>query len=147
MCVQSLCCLVRDWSYPYDHEFGENGGQKYLDKVLEARTIHTHFVLLLIYFIMLFFLSPPCQSASLSLSLSFWPSHFSPPSLPSPLLSLQVKEGQHEEIKIVREHIRQCFDKVFSFLLPHPGLKVATNPHFDGRLAGTVCVDWDLCLA
>lgn len=78
---QSLCCLVRDWSYPYDHEFGDSGGKQYLNKVLE------------------------------------------------------VKEGQHEEIKIVREHIRRCFDRVFAFLLPHPGLKVATNPNFNGQLS------------
>ena len=41
MCLflQSLCCLVRDWSYPYDHEFGEKGGTDYLKKVLEASSI------------------------------------------------------------------------------------------------------------
>jgi atlastin len=78
---QSLCCLVRDWSYPYDHEFGEKGGTDYLKKVLE------------------------------------------------------VKDDQHEEIKIVRGHIQGCFDRVFSFLLPHPGLKVATNPSFKGHLS------------
>jgi atlastin len=72
---------VRDWSYPYDHEFGEKGGTDYLKKVL------------------------------------------------------QVKDGQHEEIKIVRQHIQGCFDRVFSFLLPHPGLKVATNPSFKGHLS------------
>ena len=94
---------MRDWSYPYDHEFGEKGGRKYLDKVLEAS-------------------DAVCGSTS----------GVSPP---------QVKEGQHEEIKIVREHIRRCFDRVFSFLLPHPGLKVATNPQFDGRLSGIISLE------
>ncbi|XP_074087319.1 atlastin-3 isoform X2 [Macrotis lagotis] len=46
----------------------------------------------------------------------------------------QVKEQQHEEIQLVRNHIRSCFNSVNCFLLPHPGLKVATNPTFDGKL-------------
>ena len=37
---------------------------------------------------------------------------------------------------MVREHIRSCFEAVFCFLMPHPGLKVATNKKFDGRLSG-----------
>ena len=37
----------------------------------------------------------------------------------------------------MRKHIRSCFDSVTCYLLPHPGLKVATNPYFDGRLSGT----------
>ncbi|XP_007497801.1 atlastin-3 [Monodelphis domestica] len=47
---------------------------------------------------------------------------------------LQVKEQQHEEIQNVRNHIRSCFSRVTCFLLPHPGLLVATNPAFDGKL-------------
>ncbi|XP_008314679.1 atlastin-2 isoform X1 [Cynoglossus semilaevis] len=47
---------------------------------------------------------------------------------------LQVKQNQHEELQNVRKHIHSCFSKIGCFLLPHPGLKVATNPHFDGRL-------------
>ena len=158
VCVQSLCCLVRDWSYPYDHEFGEKGGKQYLNKVLEVRNctikLCNTFISLtswlsppLSFFI---FLSLPFSLSSPLLSLSL----FLPPSLSSLSSSLplflfpslthsltllsQVKEGQHDEIKIVREHIRNCFDKVFSFLLPHPGLKVATNPNFDGQLSGNI---------
>ena len=157
VCVQSLCCLVRDWSYPYDHEFGEKGGKQYLNKVLEVKkivlsncVIHSSLSLLGSHLPSLsssFFLSlsPSLPLSCLSLSSSL---HLSPPSLPPSLSSFfpslthsltllsQVKEGQHDEIKIVREHIRNCFDKVFSFLLPHPGLKVATNPSFDGQLSG-----------
>ncbi|XP_062979965.1 atlastin-2 isoform X1 [Elgaria multicarinata webbii] len=47
---------------------------------------------------------------------------------------LQVKLQQHEELQNVRKHIHSCFSNLGCFLLPHPGLKVATNPTFDGRL-------------
>ncbi|XP_041846488.1 atlastin-3 [Melanotaenia boesemani] len=47
---------------------------------------------------------------------------------------LQVKETQHEELQTVREHIHSCFTKISCFLLPHPGLKVATSPSFQGQL-------------
>ncbi|XP_032410918.1 atlastin-3-like [Xiphophorus hellerii] len=48
---------------------------------------------------------------------------------------LQVKEAQHEELQTVREHIHSCFTKISCFLLPHPGLKVATHPAFRGQLS------------
>ncbi|XP_040826627.1 atlastin-3 isoform X1 [Ochotona curzoniae] len=47
---------------------------------------------------------------------------------------LQVREQQHEEIQSVRNHIHSCFSDVTCFLLPHPGLQVATSPDFDGKL-------------
>ncbi|XP_056590682.1 atlastin-2 isoform X5 [Triplophysa dalaica] len=47
---------------------------------------------------------------------------------------LQVKPNQHEELQNVRKHIHSCFSNISCFLLPHPGLRVATNPNFDGRL-------------
>uniref|UniRef100_A0A667ZIK5 Atlastin 3 n=1 Tax=Myripristis murdjan TaxID=586833 RepID=A0A667ZIK5_9TELE len=47
---------------------------------------------------------------------------------------LQVKEAQHEELQTVREHIHSCFTDISCFLLPHPGLKVATSPTFEGQL-------------
>ncbi|KAM6940133.1 atlastin-2 [Xenentodon cancila] len=77
---QTLMFLIRDWSYPYEHPYGLEGGQRFLEK------------------------------------------------------RLQVKSNQHEELQNVRKHIHSCFSKISCFLLPHPGLKVATNPHFDGRL-------------
>lgn len=49
----------------------------------------------------------------------------------------QVSGNQHEELQNVRKHIHSCFTKISCFLLPHPGLKVATNPNFDGKLKGT----------
>ncbi|XP_076148549.1 atlastin-3-like [Alosa pseudoharengus] len=48
---------------------------------------------------------------------------------------LQVKETQHEELQTVREHIHSCFTSISCFLLPHPGLKVATSPAFKGQLS------------
>ncbi|XP_034619810.1 atlastin-2 isoform X2 [Trachemys scripta elegans] len=77
---QTLMFLIRDWSYPYEHSYGLEGGKKFLEK------------------------------------------------------RLQVKQNQHEELQNVRKHIRSCFSNLGCFLLPHPGLKVATNPNFDGRL-------------
>ncbi|XP_032635102.1 atlastin-2 isoform X2 [Chelonoidis abingdonii] len=77
---QTLMFLIRDWSYPYEHSYGLEGGKKFLEK------------------------------------------------------RLQVKHNQHEELQNVRKHIRSCFSNLGCFLLPHPGLKVATNPNFDGRL-------------
>lgn len=48
---------------------------------------------------------------------------------------LLVNDQQHEELQTVRMHINSCFSSVSCFLMPHPGLMVATDPHFDGRLA------------
>ncbi|KAJ8002153.1 hypothetical protein DPEC_G00176870 [Dallia pectoralis] len=77
---QTLMFLIRDWSYPYEHPYGLEGGRSFLEK------------------------------------------------------RLQVKPNQHEELQNVRKHIHSCFSNIGCFLLPHPGLKVATNPSFDGRL-------------
>ncbi|XP_040033874.1 atlastin-2 [Gasterosteus aculeatus] len=77
---QSLMFLIRDWCYPYEHNYGLEGGNNFLEK------------------------------------------------------RLQVKQNQHEELQNVRKHVHSCFSSIGCFLLPHPGLKVATNPYFDGRL-------------
>lgn len=49
---------------------------------------------------------------------------------------VQVNQTQHEELQTVREHIHSCFTSISCFLLPHPGLKVATSPAFTGQLCG-----------
>lgn len=49
---------------------------------------------------------------------------------------LQLSPTQHEELQLLREHIRSCFETIDCYLMPHPGLGVATNPRFDGRLSG-----------
>ncbi|XP_041970019.1 atlastin isoform X2 [Aricia agestis] len=48
---------------------------------------------------------------------------------------LKVSDKQHPELQSLRKHITACFAEIACFLMPHPGLKVATNPDFDGRLA------------
>ncbi|XP_045174527.1 atlastin-2-like [Mercenaria mercenaria] len=77
---QVLEFLVRDWSYPYDAAYGEEGGKQMLER------------------------------------------------------RLKISDKQHPELQQIRKHIRSCFSKIGCFLMPHPGLRVATNPHFDGRL-------------
>ncbi|XP_059919050.1 atlastin-3, partial [Gadus macrocephalus] len=77
---QSLMFLIRDWSFPYEYNYGLKGGKEFLEK------------------------------------------------------RLQVKDAQHEELQTVREHIHSCFTDISCFLLPHPGLKVATSPSFEGQL-------------
>uniref|UniRef100_A0A7N6BFU1 GB1/RHD3-type G domain-containing protein n=1 Tax=Anabas testudineus TaxID=64144 RepID=A0A7N6BFU1_ANATE len=76
---QTLMFLIRDWSYPYEHPYGLEGGRNFLEK--------------------------------------------------------RLHQNQHEELQNVRKHIHSCFSNIECFLLPHPGLKVATNPRFDGRLS------------
>ena len=71
---------MRDWSYPYEADYGSEGGRNILDR------------------------------------------------------RLQVSDFQHEELQNLRKHINACFDRIEAFLLPHPGLKVATDPKFDGKL-------------
>ncbi|XP_033216040.1 atlastin isoform X2 [Belonocnema kinseyi] len=78
---QRLQFLVRDWSYPYEAEYGSDGGQK----ILERR--------------------------------------------------LQISDKQHPELQSLRKHITACFSDISCFLMPHPGLSIATNPKFDGRLS------------
>ncbi|KAK3597413.1 hypothetical protein CHS0354_040147 [Potamilus streckersoni] len=47
---------------------------------------------------------------------------------------LQISDKQHPELQQIRKHIKSCFSKISCFLMPHPGLRVATNPQFDGKL-------------
>lgn len=77
---QRLQFLVRDWSFPYEAEYGANGGQRILKRRLE------------------------------------------------------VSDKQHADLQSLRKHITSCFTEISCFLLPHPGLVVANNPTFDGRL-------------
>ncbi|XP_060523821.1 atlastin isoform X2 [Cylas formicarius] len=48
---------------------------------------------------------------------------------------LEVSDHQHSELQSLRRHIRACFSEIACFLMPHPGIKVATIPTFDGRLS------------
>lgn len=34
---QTLMFLIRDWSYPYEHDYGLEGGNSFLDKRLQVR--------------------------------------------------------------------------------------------------------------
>ncbi|VIO86499.1 Uncharacterized protein BM_BM6820 [Brugia malayi] len=78
---QSLLFLVRDWSFPYEAEYGFQGGERLLER------------------------------------------------------RLQVSEKQHLELQQLRKHIRSCFEQISCFLMPHPGLRVSTNPVFRGQIS------------
>ncbi|XP_072755393.1 atlastin isoform X3 [Anoplolepis gracilipes] len=78
---QRLQFLIRDWVYPYEADYGAEGGKKLLDKRLE------------------------------------------------------ISDRQHAELQSLRKHIKSCFSDISCFLMPHPGLEIATNPKFDGRLS------------
>ncbi|XP_013135806.1 PREDICTED: atlastin-like [Papilio polytes] len=47
---------------------------------------------------------------------------------------LEVHENQHEELKTLRREIRSFFSQLSCFLMPHPGMKVATSKEFNGKL-------------
>ena len=47
---------------------------------------------------------------------------------------LAVSDKQHPELQALRKHINACFGKIDCYLMPHPGLRVATDPRFDGKL-------------
>lgn len=78
---QHLHFMVRDWPFPYQYQYGSEGGEQLLEK------------------------------------------------------RLQINEVQHTELQQLRTHLRGCFEKIGCFLMPHPGLTVASHPHFDGKLA------------
>lgn len=37
ICFQSLMFLIRDWCYPYEHNYGLEGGNNFLEKRLQVR--------------------------------------------------------------------------------------------------------------
>ena len=48
---------------------------------------------------------------------------------------VQVSFGQQEELSVTRQHITFCFDNIRSYLMPHPGKKVALGgKEFSGQL-------------
>ncbi len=78
---QHLEFLVRDWSFPYEADYGSTGGEK----ILKRR--------------------------------------------------LSINESQPADLQSIRREIKSCFEHIGCFLMPHPGLDVATNPSFDGQLS------------
>lgn len=49
---------------------------------------------------------------------------------------LHPAQGQRPQLQTLRKRIAESFDSLQLFLMPHPGLKVATNKHFRGELSG-----------
>lgn len=41
---QSLMFLIRDWSYPYEHNYGLKGGNNFLEKRLQVRIFSSFFI-------------------------------------------------------------------------------------------------------
>ncbi len=50
-------------------------------------------------------------------------------------VSPQTTPKQHEDLKAVREHVRECFNSLSCYLMPSPGTKVQSGDS-DGRLEG-----------
>ncbi|KAF6202674.1 hypothetical protein GE061_003074 [Apolygus lucorum] len=48
---------------------------------------------------------------------------------------LRVLPQQVPELQSTRRRIKSCFSEIGCFLMPFPGTKVTSNPHFDGRLS------------
>uniref|UniRef100_A0A336M3B6 CSON008975 protein n=1 Tax=Culicoides sonorensis TaxID=179676 RepID=A0A336M3B6_CULSO len=46
---------------------------------------------------------------------------------------LEIQEGQHHELRFLREHLSSCFEDISCFLMPYPGSKIFRE--FDGRLS------------
>ncbi|KOB73726.1 Atlastin, partial [Operophtera brumata] len=47
---------------------------------------------------------------------------------------LKIDRSKNEELRELREHIRNSFDSISCFLMPHPGFAVE-DPNFSGRLS------------
>ncbi|UYV66136.1 ATL2 [Cordylochernes scorpioides] len=77
---QKLIFLIRDWPFPYENEFGYQGGLHLLSK------------------------------------------------------RLQVEDSQPSDLQDLRKHIQSCFKELSCFLMPHPGLLVASSPFFQGQI-------------
>jgi len=48
---------------------------------------------------------------------------------------LKVFDAQHDDLKSVRLHIRECFEELDCYLMPHPGMEVVEDRKYDGRLS------------
>lgn len=48
---------------------------------------------------------------------------------------LEISDKQHPDLQSLRRHISSCFREIECFLMPHPGMVVATSPNFDGDLS------------
>ncbi len=48
--LQSLCFLVRDWYHPHDHPYGMDGGDGYLERVLQVSLSYHNLHLLIVAF-------------------------------------------------------------------------------------------------
>ncbi|XP_070508822.1 atlastin-1-like [Chironomus tepperi] len=46
---------------------------------------------------------------------------------------LKTTQTQNDDLRTVRDHIRESFDKISCCLMPYPGKQVATSSDYDGR--------------
>ncbi|XP_045453224.1 atlastin-like [Melitaea cinxia] len=58
---------------------------------------------------------------------------------------LSIRENQHPELQSLRRHIMNCFEELKCFLMPHPGITVATDPNFRGKLSD-ISAEFKQCL-
>ena len=50
----------------------------------------------------------------------------------------QIPNKRPTEIQEMHDDLKECFENIGCYLMPHPGEKVAHDPNFTGKLAGNL---------
>ena len=101
---QSLCFLIRDWQVPYEYAYGRDD------------------------------LKEPDENDVVLSGNSYLKKKLRLAGQSPDNSSDSIKSAQHKDLESVREHVRDCFENTECFLLPHPGLAVASSPKFNGQV-------------
>ena len=53
----------------------------------------------------------------------------------------QITKEQPKEIQQTHDSIKECFQRIGCYLMPHPGEKAASDPDFEGKLSGKLITE------